>query len=122
VRNLSEAIYDFDLIYMMYRWTETSVNAEYGIVDDYAERQKVEHVGKILPDRWRAVFPSTLQIESISLRVSALASNFRSLPPLYGSLELPTAAAFCIAGLSPAQSPLLSSSHAKLAWVTARDS
>jgi hypothetical protein len=44
------------------------MHAENGVIDDNAECKKVEHVGEIMPDCWRAVFARTLQIEAVRLR------------------------------------------------------
>lgn len=45
------------------------MHAEDGVIDDNAECKKVEHVGEIMPDCWRAVFAGTFQIEAIRLWV-----------------------------------------------------
>lgn len=67
VRDLSEAIDHFDLIYMVNRRTETAMNTEDGVIDHNAKGQEVEHVGEILPDGRRAVFPRALQVEPVRL-------------------------------------------------------
>ena len=43
------------------------MNAEYPIIDDHAQGQEIEHIGKILPDDRRPVLPYTFRIESVSL-------------------------------------------------------
>lgn len=45
----------------------TSVNAKDLIVNDGAEGEEVEHVGKVAPDIRRAVFSDTFRVEPISL-------------------------------------------------------
>lgn len=44
------------------------MDTENGIIDHNAQRQKVEHVGEILPDRGRAVLPGALEVEAICLQ------------------------------------------------------
>lgn len=41
------------------------MDTEYLVVDDHAERQKIKHVGEMMPDIGIAVFPRALGIESI---------------------------------------------------------
>ena len=67
--DLPEPVNDLDLIDMVYGRTESSVDAKYGIIDDHAQGEKVEHVGKVLPDRGRAVFSRTLEVEAVCLGV-----------------------------------------------------
>lgn len=45
----------------------TSMNAEYPIVDDNGQRQKVKHVREVRPDVRRAILPHTFCIEPIRL-------------------------------------------------------
>lgn len=68
MRYLSKSVDDLDLIDVVYRGAKTTVDAEYRVVDDHAESEKVEHVGEILPDCRRAVFSSTFEVESIGLQ------------------------------------------------------
>ena len=67
MRDLSEPIDNLDLIDMMYRRAETTVDAEYGVVDDDREGEEIEHVGEILPDGGCAVFSGTFKVESVCL-------------------------------------------------------
>ena len=43
------------------------MDTEDSVVDDHTEGKEVEHVGKILPDRRRPVFPCTFKIEAVGL-------------------------------------------------------
>ena len=66
--DLSESIYDLDLVYRVYRGRETTVYAEDLVVDDHTESKVVEHVGKIMPDVGITVLPRTLSVKAIGLR------------------------------------------------------
>lgn len=44
------------------------MDAEYLVIDDHAQGQEVEHVGKVMPHIRVSIFPRTLGIESIRLR------------------------------------------------------
>jgi hypothetical protein len=67
VWDLAESIYDFDLIYVMYRGAQTAMHTENGIIDDHTEREEIKHVGEVLPDGWSSVFARALEIESVGL-------------------------------------------------------
>ena len=67
VWNFSEPVDDFDLINVMDRGTESTVYAEYVVIDDDAEGEKVKHVGKGLPDGRRAVLSRTFEVKAIGL-------------------------------------------------------
>lgn len=54
------------------------MDAEYSIVDDYAEGEKVEHVRKVLPDGWRAIFALALGVKSIRLVIMCEAVRLAS--------------------------------------------
>lgn len=71
MRDLSKPIDHLDLVDMMYTRAQSTMHAEDRIVDDYAEREKVEHVSKVVPDVRAPVFPRTFEIEAIRL-MSAL--------------------------------------------------
>ena len=43
------------------------MNAEYLIIDNHRQRQKVEHIGEVRPDMGRTIFSNTFRIESIRL-------------------------------------------------------
>ncbi len=51
MRDLSEAVNDFDLIDVVNGRAESAVNTEDGVVDDDTEREEIEHIGEILPYR-----------------------------------------------------------------------
>ena len=44
------------------------MDAEYLVVDDHAEGQKVKHVGKVVPDVGVAVLARALGVEAVRLR------------------------------------------------------
>jgi hypothetical protein len=46
----------------------TSVNTKYLVINDHAQGQKVEHVGKIMPNIRIPIFPRAFGIEPIRLR------------------------------------------------------
>jgi hypothetical protein len=100
---------------MVDRWAQTAVNAEDGVVDDDAEGEKVKHVGKVLPDGWRAVFASTFEVEAIRLKDQRYlksirrggASDFRSLNLSTGFLKEYTANASTRLHRFTPKSPLL---------------
>ena len=74
MRDFPEPVNDFNLIDMVYGRTQSAVNAKYGIIDDHAQGKKVEHVGKVLPDRGRAVLSRAFEVEAVSLALSVDAS------------------------------------------------
>lgn len=49
----------------------TSVDAEYLVVDDHAQREIIEHVGEMVPNAGIPIFPRALGIEAIRLSDSA---------------------------------------------------
>lgn len=49
----------------------TAVDAKDLVVDDDAERQKVKHVGKVVPDAGVAVLAGTFRVEAVRLRHAA---------------------------------------------------
>jgi len=65
VRYLSEAVDDFDLVYAVYARAQSSVDAEYAVVDDAGQRQIVKHVGEVMPYCCVAVFPAAFCVEAI---------------------------------------------------------
>ena len=67
MRNLPEPVYNLDLVYMVYAGAQSAVNTEDCVVNDDTEREKVEHVGEIMPNGRRAVLPRTLEVKPISL-------------------------------------------------------
>lgn len=67
VRDLTEAVYDLDLVDRVNRRGETTMHAEYLVVDHNAQRKKIEHVGEIVPNVGVAVFPSALGIKPVRL-------------------------------------------------------
>ena len=67
VWDLAEAVYDLDLVDRVNRRGETTMHAEYLVVDHNAQGEKIEHVGKIVPNVGVAVFPSALRIKPVRL-------------------------------------------------------
>ena len=67
MRNLAEAVNDLDLINRVNARAQTAVYAEDLIVDDTAQREVVEHVRKVMPDRRVAVISRALGIKAIGL-------------------------------------------------------
>ena len=51
----------------MYRGRQAAVNAKNVVVDDYAERQKVKHVGEVMPHVGIAIFATALGVEAVGL-------------------------------------------------------
>ena len=47
------------------------MDAEYLVVDDHAQRKKIEHVGEVVPDIGIAVFSCTLRVKSVRLSNAA---------------------------------------------------
>lgn len=47
------------------------MDAENPVVDDHAERQKIKHVGEVMPDTSVAVLAGTFSVEAIRLRDAA---------------------------------------------------
>merc|ERR1711939_697884 len=68
MRDFSEPVDNLDLVERMHRRREASVNAEYPVVDDDRESEKVEHVGEVLPDRWASILPHAFRVEAVGLR------------------------------------------------------
>ena len=68
MRNLPEAVDDFNLINRVNAWAESAVNTEDLVVDDTAQGEVVEHVGEVMPDCGVAVFPRALGVKAIRLR------------------------------------------------------
>lgn len=67
VWNLPEPVNDLDLIDRVDGGRKATVDTEDLVIDHYAQCEKVEHVGKIVPDVGIAVFPSTLGIKPVRL-------------------------------------------------------
>ena len=67
MRDLAEAVDDLNLINGVNAWAQTSVYTEDLIVDDTAQREIVEHVRKVMPDRRIAVFPRAFGVEAVEL-------------------------------------------------------
>ena len=42
--------------------------AEDGVVDDHAEREEIEQVGKVVPHRGIAIFAAAFGVEAVGLR------------------------------------------------------
>ena len=70
VRNLSKSIDDLDLVYMMYTRAQAAMNAKDRVIDDHAQCEKVEHIGEVVPNGRRPVFPRAFEVESIRLSVN----------------------------------------------------
>lgn len=71
VWNFSEAVDDFYLINAVYARTQTAVYAEDFIVYNAAEGQVVEHVGKVVPHSWIAIFSAAFSVEAVGLSDTA---------------------------------------------------
>ena len=71
MRNLAKAINDLDLIDVVYGGAQTAMDAEYRIINDDTEGEKVEHVRKGLPDCRRSILAGAFEVESVGLRLSA---------------------------------------------------
>ena len=54
------------------------MNAEYPIIDDHAQGQEIEHIGKVLPHDRRPVLPYTFRIESVCLSETTGIENQRN--------------------------------------------
>ena len=67
MRNLPEAVDDFNLINRVNAWAESAVNTEDLVVDDTAQGEIVEHVGEVMPDCGVAVFPRAFGVEAVRL-------------------------------------------------------
>lgn len=67
VGDLSKPVYDFDLIYAVYAGRKPTMDAEDLVVDDDAQGEKVEHVGKIMPHIGVAIFPSAFGVKAVGL-------------------------------------------------------
>lgn len=65
MRDFSEPVDDLDLIYAVYAWAKSSMDAEDSIVNDARERQIVKHVCEMVPYGGVAVFPATFCVEAI---------------------------------------------------------
>ena len=67
MRDLSESVYDLDLIDGVYRGRETAMDAEYLVVDDHTKREEVEHVCEVVPHIGISIFSSTFSVETVRL-------------------------------------------------------
>jgi len=67
VRDLPEAVDDFDLVDGVDAGREAAVHAEDLVADDDGQRQEVEHVGEVVPDVGVAVLAGTLGVEAVGL-------------------------------------------------------
>ena len=65
MRYLSKSVDDFDLVNRVYRRRKSAVDAKDLIVDDHTQCEEVEHVRKIVPDGWVAVFATAFCVEAI---------------------------------------------------------
>ena len=61
----------------------TTMNAEYPIVDDHAQGQEIKHVGEVLPDDRRSVFPYTFRVKSVCLRGTTASMHQETKLSLY---------------------------------------
>ena len=68
VRDLAEAVDDFDLVEAVDARAEPPVHAEDLVVDDDAEGEEVEHVGEVVPHVGVAVLAVALGVEAVGLR------------------------------------------------------
>lgn len=78
VRYLSKPVDDLYLVYAVYAWAESSVNAKDLVIDDAGQRKVVEHVREIVPDCCVAIFATAFGVEAIRLRNASrfvIASN-----------------------------------------------
>ena len=71
VRDLAEAVDDFDLVDAVDGRAEPAVHAEDLVVDDDGEGEEVEHVGEVVPHVGVAVFPVAFRVEAVGLRDAA---------------------------------------------------
>ena len=67
MRNLTEAVDDLNLINRVNARAQSAVYAEDLIVDDAAQREIVEHVRKVMPDRRIAILSRALGVEAVGL-------------------------------------------------------
>ncbi len=67
VGDFSKSVDDLDLIDGMNGWRQTAMHAEDLVVDDHTQGQKIEHVGKVVPDIGVSIFPCTLSIKTVGL-------------------------------------------------------
>ena len=67
VRDLAEAVDDFDLVDAMDAGAQAAVDAEDLVVDDDGEGEEVEHVGEVVPDVGVAVFAVAFGVEAVGL-------------------------------------------------------
>ena len=71
VRDLPEAIDDFDLVDAVDAGAEAAVHAEDLVVDDDGQGEEVEHVGEVVPDVGVAVFAVAFGVEAVGLRYAS---------------------------------------------------
>ena len=64
---LSKPVDDLDLVDRVYRGRQAPMDAEYLIVDDHAEREKIEHVCKVVPDIGIAVLTCAFRVKAVGL-------------------------------------------------------
>lgn len=67
MRNLAEAVNDLDLINRVNARAQTAVYTEDLIINDTAQREIVEHVRKVMPDRRITVLSRALGVEAVGL-------------------------------------------------------
>lgn len=70
MRDFAKAVDNLDLVYAVDAGRETTVYAEDLVVDDAGKGEVVEHVGKVVPDGWIAIFATAFGVEAIRLRDS----------------------------------------------------
>jgi hypothetical protein len=58
----------FDIIDVLQTWRQTGMYTEHSIVNNCGQRQVVEQVCELLPDRQTAVLALALDLKSIDLR------------------------------------------------------
>lgn len=58
------------------------MHAEYSVVDDDGQGEKVEHVGEVLPDGRAAVFPNAFRVEAVRLSERARSAKGRTMQSL----------------------------------------
>lgn len=71
MRYLPKSIDNLDLVDAMNTRTQAPMHAENLIVDHHAQREKIEHVGKIMPDIRIAVFAVAFSVKPVRLSYAA---------------------------------------------------